>query len=61
MVIGYLAANTLHSKGKSVMLTNHSFVDPVIFRVLCTNWHDLHLNLYYWILRHTASSIQNQA
>ena len=34
----------------------------VIIRVLCTNLHDLHLNLHYWILiRHTASSIQNQA
>ena len=34
----------------------------VIIRVLCTNLHDLHLNLFYWILiRQTASSIQNQA
>ena len=34
----------------------------VIIRVLCTNLHDLYLNLYYWILiRHTAPSIQNQA
>ena len=34
----------------------------VVTSRLCSIMLDLHLNLYYWILmRHTASSIQNQA